>query len=147
MKWKPSDENTVDFKISVHQDESGIKYHISILVDREDYKDFGEITLDDDLKSEWDKNPPHGRIIECRYDPEWPNIWRFSRYRDDKLDANHISTFEKIMESIKDNVTEEEVIFFLNEQLVGSVVEIYQQWKIREPGIRRSESVEELRNQ
>jgi mRNA guanylyltransferase len=109
LKWKPSEENTVDFKVSVYRQEEGLKYHISILVDGSDYKDFGEITLEDEVKAEWDSDPPNGRIIECRYDSEWPNTWRFSRYRDDKLDANHISTFEKIMESIKDNVTEDEV--------------------------------------
>jgi mRNA guanylyltransferase len=65
--------------------------------------------LEPERREEWEQNPPEGRIIECRYDPEWPNHWRFSRWRDDKLTANHISVYEKIMQSISDNVTEEEV--------------------------------------
>lgn len=31
------------------------------------------------------------------------------RWRDDKDNANHISTYEKIMESIRDNVDKQEV--------------------------------------
>jgi mRNA guanylyltransferase len=65
--------------------------------------------LEPDRRIEWEQNPPDQKIVECRYDPEWPNRWRFSRWRDDKLTANHISVYEKIMQSIADNVTEEQV--------------------------------------
>ena len=75
-----------------------------------EYRDYGEIALDDEVAREWDSSGEmDGRIIECRWDPEWPNNWRFTRFRDDKLDANHISVYEKILESINDNVTKEEV--------------------------------------
>ena len=106
LKWKPSEENTVDFKVTELGSGS---YHIGILLNEGAYRDYGEITLEDDTSREWSRMEMNGRIIECRWDPEWPNSWRFSRFRDDKLDANHISVYEKILESIHDNVTKEQV--------------------------------------
>lgn len=106
LKWKPSEENTVDFKVT---EQGSGSYHIGILLNEGSYRDYGEITLEDDTSREWSRMEMNGRIIECRWDPEWPNSWRFSRFRDDKLDANHISVYEKILESIHDNVTKEQV--------------------------------------
>jgi hypothetical protein len=63
----------------------------------------------------WQDAPPgkiNGQIIECKYDHDWPNNWKFTRFRSDKLTANHISTYEKILVSIDDNVTEEAVFYF-----------------------------------
>jgi mRNA guanylyltransferase len=51
--------------------------------------------------------------VECRYDPDWAGNWRFMRFRDDKNTANHRSTYDKIMESIRDNVDVDTVSFFL----------------------------------
>jgi mRNA guanylyltransferase len=36
--------------------------------------------------------------------------WRFYRFREDKADANHISTFNSVIESIQDHVTEEDLL-------------------------------------
>ena len=36
--------------------------------------------------------------------------WRFHRFRDDKMEANHISTFNSVIESIEDHVTEEDLL-------------------------------------
>ena len=38
------------------------------------------------------------------------NIWSFLRFRDDKKEANHISTVESVMESILDKGSEEDLI-------------------------------------
>ena len=48
--------------------------------------------------------------MECKYELDWPNNWKFSRFRDDKLAANHISVYDKVMLSIKDNITKDQVI-------------------------------------
>ena len=52
-----------------------------------------------------------GRIIECYRDTD--GRWRFKkdddgtpRWRDDKADANHVSTVESVLGSIEDPVTE-----------------------------------------
>jgi mRNA guanylyltransferase len=110
LKWKPADENTVDFKIFVKTVNGKLEFHIGILVTNQQHQEFGALQLEPERREEWGINPPDGRIVECRYDPEWPNHWRFSRWRDDKLTANHISVYEKIMQSIADNVTEEQVL-------------------------------------
>ncbi|KAJ3323746.1 Dcp1p-Dcp2p decapping enzyme complex alpha subunit, partial [Boothiomyces sp. JEL0866] len=107
LKWKPAEENTVDFKILNNR---GV-YHLGILIKDDNYEDFGELTVDETTAEKWDQDPPFGRIIECRYDPDWPNNWKFSRFRDDKLTSNHISVYHKILESIHDNVTKEQVSF------------------------------------
>ena len=52
--------------------------------------------------------PLDDTIVECFKDEE--GRWRFYRIRDDKNDANHISTVEKVLESIEDRVTEEDLI-------------------------------------
>jgi mRNA guanylyltransferase len=56
-----------------------------------------------------------GRIIECYRDDH--GRWTFKReedgtprWRDDKKDANHISTVNKVLESIEDPVTEEDLL-------------------------------------
>ncbi|KAH6573304.1 hypothetical protein BASA50_007893 [Batrachochytrium salamandrivorans] len=125
IKWKPSEENTVDFKVlGMHASSMYPLFRIGILENRNQYSDFGIITLSEETAIEWTANPPIGRIIECRYDPNWPLNWQFSRFRDDKDSANHISTYNSIMVSINDNVSKE--------QLVRSAEGIESAWKKRE---------------
>jgi mRNA guanylyltransferase len=52
--------------------------------------------------------PLDDTIVECYKDEQ--ARWRFHRLRDDKMDANHISTVEKVLESIEDRVTEDDLI-------------------------------------
>lgn len=73
----------------------------------------------------WEEDRPDGRILECRYDPhlevkmdhsvDAPSHittqggWRFLRFRNDKITPNEKSVVSKILKSIQDNVTREEV--------------------------------------
>ncbi|KAK5022602.1 Dcp1p-Dcp2p decapping enzyme complex alpha subunit [Exophiala sideris] len=41
--------------------------------------------------------------------------WRFHRFRDDKTDANHVTTFTSVIESIEDHVTEEDLLLHADE--------------------------------
>lgn len=50
--------------------------------------------------------------------------WRFNRFRPDKSEANHISVAGKVLESIEDAVSREE--------LVAMTVEVRRCWKERE---------------
>jgi mRNA guanylyltransferase len=75
-----------------------------------EYRHFGEMFVD---SNEWEDLkamgvPLDNTIVECAKDSE--GRWRFHRLRDDKNDANHISTVEKVLESIEDRVTEEDLI-------------------------------------
>ncbi|KAI8924048.1 mRNA capping enzyme, catalytic domain-containing protein [Entophlyctis helioformis] len=125
LKWKPSDENTVDFKVlSARSTPDGPEYRIGIMENGDRHSDFGVLTLDDHLAQEWAARPPVGRIVECRYDPDWPGRWRFSRFRDDKTTANHVSTYNSIMQSIADNVDKD--------TLITAAPSIRSAWKQRE---------------
>lgn len=66
--------------------------------------------------------PLDERIVECYLDEE--NRWRFLRWRNDKHEANHISTVESVMESIEDSVSEE--------QLMASSRKMRDEWKKRQ---------------
>ena len=59
--------------------------------------------------------------------------WRFHRFRDDKLEANHVSVVESVMGSIADRVTEQD--------LLDAAPSIRAAWKDREAAARRSGSV------
>jgi mRNA guanylyltransferase len=57
-----------------------------------------------------------GRIVECNYDVEaqqrlgLTSPWRFMRYRTDKPDANHQNTVNRVIESIRDGITQQELV-------------------------------------
>jgi mRNA guanylyltransferase len=48
------------------------------------------------------------RIVEVCWNKEM-ETWRFIRFRDDKLDGNHFSVVQNIIESIQDGVEVDEV--------------------------------------
>jgi len=62
--------------------------------------------------------------------------WRFHRFRDDKLDANHITTFQSVIESINDHVTEED--------LLQSADEIRSAWKARDAETKKREQAKRM---
>ncbi|KAL1977439.1 hypothetical protein VTN31DRAFT_298 [Thermomyces dupontii] len=130
LKWKPPEENTIDFRMRLEfpmvepdtEDEAeGIVQpypdydaqpicHLFVVHNAGEYRPFGEMYL---TPEEWEKLkamqvPLDDTIVECYQDNE--GRWRFMRLRDDKPDANHISTVEKVLESIRDRVTEEDLI-------------------------------------
>ncbi|KAJ1568934.1 Dcp1p-Dcp2p decapping enzyme complex alpha subunit, partial [Nowakowskiella sp. JEL0078] len=130
IKWKPADENTVDFKVRKSGPFHSPTFKLQIW-DGKGNIDVSDIHLDEDLFSKycflkvvlWNHNPPENRVIECRYDPTWPKFWRFVRYRDDKDTANHISTYQKVRQSIDDGVDKE--------TLLSIIPTIERNWKIR----------------
>lgn len=129
IKWKPANENSIDFKVRLHFPPSttlpGVydykaKPRIDLLVWQggSDYTYFNELGI---TEEEWHAlagNSPRsleGRIIECNYDPEaqdrlnLSSPWRFMRVRDDKPDGNHHSTVDRVLRSISEAVSQEEV--------------------------------------
>ncbi|CEJ01129.1 hypothetical protein RMCBS344292_15165 [Rhizopus microsporus] len=89
----------------------------------------------------WKSHLPDGRIAEFRYDPDCevtiveqgyaPTVrkggWRFVRFRDDKGIANDENVVKKILNSIKDGVTKE--------QLLSCMDRVRAAWKAREKGL------------
>ena len=145
LKWKSEDENSIDFRTKIEwairdcdfddPDENGnftpfpdywAIPTIHLAVFRTDGKDgvYGAMYLE---KHEWEdlkalEEPLNERIVECYLDEQ--NRWRFLRFRDDKHEANHISTVQSVMESIQDKVSKDD--------LIGVAKSIRDEWKKRQ---------------
>lgn len=152
MKWKPADENTIDFKMGLEfplmdagDDDDDVqidggedfseydydampKFTLHVNHGDRDYRPFEAMfaTLEEwQVMKEWSiekQDGLDGQIVECHKDDQ--NRWRFNRFREDKPDANHISTVEKVLESIEDSVSEEE--------LIEAAGDIRREWKLRQ---------------
>ncbi|KAK5174617.1 Dcp1p-Dcp2p decapping enzyme complex alpha subunit [Saxophila tyrrhenica] len=136
LKWKPPHENTIDFRLvlgafPMERDEEGEYEDWDAMPDMElwvnhgdgqgkGYRFFDVLTV---REAEWDAlkklgQQLDGRVIECYRDPDADrgvDVWRpklddgVPRFRDDKKDANHISTVDSVLESIRDAVTEQDL--------------------------------------
>lgn len=134
LKWKPPHENTIDFKLRLgdfplldETDSDGTpipdydampsRFILLVYHGRNDYRPFAhDLHVDD---QEWAmlkglEQRLDGRIIECFRDDH--GRWCMKkeddgtpRWRDDKPDANHISTVDSVLESIQDPVTEHDL--------------------------------------
>ncbi|KAL8928702.1 MAG: hypothetical protein Q9172_000765 [Xanthocarpia lactea] len=144
LKWKPPRENTIDFLLelefpttepdaedlndgftSPYPDYSATpKCKLLVFRGDSEYLQWADMFIE---PAEWEalkslNEPLDNRITECFLDER--NRWRFLRFRDDKTEANHISTVESVMESIQDRVTQED--------LIGAAKRIRDEWKKRE---------------
>lgn len=109
LKWKPSELNTVDFKLIIdpaETKESERRYALHVATRNGQHRLFGYHRPDPRLDSH------DGAIIECRYSPddEASGHWEFTRVRADKVAANYERVVDKILDSIRDNVTSQELI-------------------------------------
>ncbi|ORY59082.1 mRNA capping enzyme, catalytic domain-containing protein [Pseudomassariella vexata] len=152
LKWKPADENTVDFQWkftfslvepNATERAQGITepfYDYNAVPKVEllayyggngpgGYRHYGELYL---TESEWEElkalgDPLDERIIEAYMDDQ--NRWRFYRFRDDKQHGNFIKVVDAVLESIRDGVSKED--------LIGAAKTIRDNWKRREQERRR----------
>lgn len=128
LKWKPAHLNSVDFRLSLGKDEVTGKPVLMLQVAQSgQHRDYAPFRPEAEDEESWQKNPPLGKILECRYDPAWKTEsssgWRFIRFREDKLMANAMHVVQKIIDSIGDNVQEE--------QLVKACDRIKKNWDLR----------------
>jgi mRNA guanylyltransferase len=154
LKWKPDDENSIDFRLNLILPPKSTKnpHDITTGTHFEDIpiattfqlsvwsgsKSDGRYTIWGDMyvpKSDWEKIqdasetllPLENAIVECRWDKKVGTAgrWRFMRFRTDKEKANYITVAENVQESIKDGVSREE--------LVNWAVNIKAGWRSRHP--------------
>ncbi|SAM00184.1 hypothetical protein [Absidia glauca] len=141
LKWKPPEKNTVDFRINAKWSKDHKPIYTLDVLSHLTYKFYDHFQPDTDSALQWKDQPPDGRIAEFRYDPNWqvtvveqgyaPTTktggWRFVRFRDDKDAANEENVVKKILHSIKDGVSKE--------QLITHMECIRDAWKAREKGL------------
>eukprot|EP00302_Diacronema_sp_CCMP2436_P012527 CAMPEP_0179871048 /NCGR_PEP_ID=MMETSP0982-20121206/20632_1 /TAXON_ID=483367 /ORGANISM="non described non described, Strain CCMP 2436" /LENGTH=424 /DNA_ID=CAMNT_0021761721 /DNA_START=24 /DNA_END=1295 /DNA_ORIENTATION=+ len=124
LKWKPSHMNTVDFRLLTIYRQREPRYQLGAAS--------GTVTvffgwLDPVAEDLSQLDRLDGQIIECFYDPEWTTTeyadgkdwsmgrrtrggWRYMRPREDKHIPNDQSVVKKVMKSIEDNVTQDELL-------------------------------------
>ncbi|KAI9773585.1 MAG: Dcp1p-Dcp2p decapping enzyme complex alpha subunit [Geoglossum simile] len=152
LKWKPESENSVDFRLNLEfplldpdsEDEKEGRtspvpdydampaFNLSVNHGSnrgEGYRRYGTMYM---TPEEWEKMKGMGialdeTIVECSQDME--RRWRFLRFREDKKEANHISTVESVIESIQDKVTKED--------LMKAQQSIRTEWKRRDALLRQ----------
>ncbi|KAI9319106.1 mRNA capping enzyme, catalytic domain-containing protein, partial [Dichotomocladium elegans] len=124
--WKPANENSVDFRVRLKTEDSRGDRRAKPIIElyawhgNDGYRFYDVLGITD---KEWRDNfsklsfsQLDGHIIECNYDVHemkelgLPSAWRFMRFRDDKPEANYITTIEKVMASIRDGVSKEDLI-------------------------------------
>ena len=135
LKWKPPHENTIDFRLqlglfpSLPEDEWEVdgqpepdydacpEFALLVNKSRGVNEHWASLHVEPD---EWESMKAMSqmlddRIIECYQDDH--KRWRFKkekdgtpRFRDDKTEANHISTVDSVMESINDAVGEKDLL-------------------------------------
>lgn len=113
LKWKPAELNTVDFLVQKSGKEEAI-----LLVCRHGIPEEYSRSTDPALLEH------DGSVVECRRTAD--NQWLFVRPRTDKPQPNDVSVADKVLDSIKDNVT--------GKELIGALEEIRRNWKARERG-------------
>ncbi|KAK3357690.1 mRNA capping enzyme alpha subunit-like protein [Lasiosphaeria hispida] len=149
LKWKAPHDNTIDFRVHFNfplvdptaeeraegQTEPFIDYDSKpearlLIFTGNDKGEPGYQLFRDPLylaDDEWERvkvlgDPLQDRVVECCLDDQ--GRWRLYRFRDDKNEANHISTVNSVMQSIRDAVSEQD--------LLGAAKGIKDGWKLRQ---------------
>ncbi|KAK9150977.1 hypothetical protein Syun_009286 [Stephania yunnanensis] len=107
LKWKYPEMNSVDFLFEVLDDDR----HQLYLYERGKKKlmEGNHVVF-----SEAEASSYSGKIIECSWNSD-KEVWVCMRIRTDKSTPNDFNTYRKVMRSIKDNITEENLLSEIDE--------------------------------
>ncbi|XP_061344419.1 uncharacterized protein LOC133290366 [Gastrolobium bilobum] len=107
LKWKYADLNSVDFLFEVDGDRE-----LLFIFERGKKKlmEGNKVAFRDGS----DPSLYSSKIIECSWDFD-NQEWKFIRVRTDKSTPNEFNTYKKVMRSIRDNITEDDLLNEINE--------------------------------
>jgi mRNA-capping enzyme len=112
LKWKPSDQNTVDFLVRVVREESKVQLLVKTARNKP-HAMFDEVMLQgEDNVARWSE--VDGKIVECL----WENggqSWRIYKVREDKDSPNSMHVARGVLDSIQDGITEEVLLDLLRQ--------------------------------
>lgn len=126
IKWKPSTENTIDFKLGVRFPPSSThdsthktsrKPFFELYLFKENgHEYFDWFEMPDDEWERWKESGEQldDQVVECAWHPPSPHnitepTWHLKRTRSDKSHANHYTTVNSVIQSIADGVDLEQV--------------------------------------
>ena len=96
FKWKPRDENTIDFQMKWHTNKWGMYV-----------QEKGKLVFESELSLEKSQglDIQEDMIMECQYIHwEWPRWWRPINVRTDKTHPNNRRTFYRTLTNISENI-------------------------------------------
>ncbi|GAQ88422.1 mRNA capping enzyme family protein [Klebsormidium nitens] len=109
LKWKYAHMNSVDFLFKVEPDG---KQHLYLTEGKERLRELEGATVH--FADGEDPASFHDKIIECARGTE-PGSWSYMRVRTDKSHPNAYAVYLKVLNSIRDNITEEKILQTIDE--------------------------------
>lgn len=105
FKWKPNSCNSVDLRVRVQRQHTPHHFVLYFMCSGE--KQVHEINMHVPSHREQDCLSLHGKIVEfVRKGNQWQGI----RFRTDKLEPNSYSTYQRVLQSIQDNIHWEQLL-------------------------------------
>ncbi|GMH34397.1 hypothetical protein BSKO_02231 [Bryopsis sp. KO-2023] len=123
LKWKFAHLNSVDFRMRLGEDGEPV-----LLL----FRNRREVPLDNG-KIEFPNNDGHrfdGKIVECSYDAK-ASKWIFLRERFDKSTPNAFHVYQKVLNSIRDDISKDELLVHINRSFRES--DVYRSDRARLP--------------
>lgn len=118
LKWKFAHLNSVDFRFKLS---SGVSSHsgASLLL----MTKTGEVAIPGAKVTFPDKDAAQhdGQIIECSWDAKHES-WTYMRERRDKATPNAWHVYEKVLQSIKDDITPGHLVDYIKEAIEGNAI-------------------------
>lgn len=111
LKWKPPQQNSIDFRLYVQRTDTPgiIRFSYTCAEGTEVHSEFVNVKNADMEQRCLSLN---GKIIEFIKQADGRCLWYGIRRRDDKLQPNSIATYNRVLQSISDSVSWQELLLY-----------------------------------